>query len=507
MRLTILVLTMLLAQQSLGAEDKLVWENCNEIVKDIPCPANPPDIENETEKDILLEMTTYNLEKPTHSFVSNWNNNIVYDQVPEDTTPTEHLTIKNAWLKAYTVSPSVKMNDTLYNTDKGVFYSGYYYTLTIPSDYYNGKDKNCGDPGNVNEIGDCKTIYGPNWDISEYNIYQNNKQIGTQQKLNFVSADVNNFESDLKIKNKIQRERWKWEETNDCCKQCCKKTATGTSCWCCKYWYECKYSFIDYRIDELPLTSELQTKKIPGPIHSVHKIVIDKSGAPNYVYLHIDTKNIEKFIFSLGEKAFTERVYSYKIGYSSAPFNVLGIFTREDPLTMGEGLDLQHTKDISNGKEYKLSFGGEDIGKCKIEIKNPFKTNVYDCNYQIMKNTNIKLTLDKMAYKNEEDINLGIGFTADDAPASGKISIIYGEDVRVVDVDSEATLKLKAKSSGNIKAYFKTDYEKAPSNAIVYVTVKNPLLKKIYWTIGIVFACSWLFIYVFRRFLLIEKKT
>ena len=77
---------------------------------------------------------------------------------------TLEIPIKNAWLKIFTIMPSISINDTLYHNGTGEILTAYSYDTQLPTEKI---------------AGDCRTEYELSTITENLKIYVNEEYIGT----------------------------------------------------------------------------------------------------------------------------------------------------------------------------------------------------------------------------------------------------------------------------------------------------------------------------------------
>lgn len=386
--------------------------------------------------------TLLTAEKNKHDYVYDWNTNLVFNQTPVGVTPQSHLTIHNAWMALTAIMPSVFYDGHTYINNTGTIQSNYNYTLTLPPDYFNGEWTRCNQQP-TNDLGDCRTEYIDNEDLSSTDTYLNSELLDSGNIVNYTTDTTNNnFECTLTIRNEIERKRYKWEQGSCCsCRHCCWSYGEGTrcgrncnKCGCGDYNYDCNYKFNDIRTDELVLTDSKQAELEPNPDVDV-TLLNDYNKKTASV--QADDSLLDSFELRLDTTKIRKLSKSYTYEFSYLPSNILSVLAFDNP-----SLDT-NTYAKLQGDTIQFAFNRKN-SSCTF-IKNTF-FNSYeqDCVLPVLPETVINISVDEFYYKEDEPINVTLSLLIDNETSSGYVNISYANETHYLFVDGTAELDFAA---------------------------------------------------------------
>ena len=152
-------------------------------------------------------------DQANHSFIYDWNSNMSFNEtIPNGIIPASNGYIKNAWLKIFSVPPSVLESNKTLSAGYGKIQIAYNYTIVIPS-------------GTEEE--DCRTEYFLDSKSDALNTYLNNGLLGTSTTLDFEGTGTLDFKSELNILVSTRVEhyatkRWCCLEADGSCQRYCE---------------------------------------------------------------------------------------------------------------------------------------------------------------------------------------------------------------------------------------------------------------------------------------------
>ena len=484
MKALIFFFLLALAMELVLAEDTLTFQNCENLGIEDCDGFRQLDLTEDEQKELFSSLLEIRDSDNIHDFIFDWNTNLDFNQIPYTVSPRNYKTIRDAWHILSAIMPSVLYSNTLYNNYSGYVQSNYDYDLTRPSTYFNGAWSRCTDspPTSTNdgEQGDCRTEYPANWDQSSLNVYLNGGWIGNSALTSFTTTDEsNNFQSTLNIKNKIQRDHYKWERGSCCrCDYCCwscgdDDTCCGRSCnkcGCETYDKDCEYSSTDYRYDDLTLTDS-KTSTLEGISYSNATILLDDSR--NTAYFTINTTNIDRYSLNLNGLELIKNNLEYTYDYSYLPNNILTAKAIYNP-----SLNANVYSSWEQEGNYDLitfSMAEQDSYICSLDIFSYFNQYSLDCNVTSLPLTELNITTDKFFYMPNETIKINISIKSQ-KPITNKINVRYGNFS--INITGNASIEIPAKRFANqIKSVYETDYTQQSASAVKTISVysgENP---------------------------------
>ncbi len=429
----IFFIILILAALTTIAIDTLSIENCVNLGINCDTTMLGENITLEEQKEYVLGILLSKHSLPYHDFVKEWNTNLTFE-MPYNITLSNHKTISNAWIDM-AVMPSVKDGKVNYIDEKGSILTVYGYDLGMPEDYFNGRNRICGQKGGENEFGDCKTEYKSNRDATTLGVYQNGKLIGTERITNFISEERNNFESALNIKNEISLKHYKWE-VDGCCRKCPKGG-------CCAYAYACKFDSEDTQEDNLVIKKGYDAEmEIPLEEYDP-TLVVSPSSLPIIAAKEITVKNLQSYSIKTKNQLLKKNFKSYKVGYTLEPNNLLYVYADE-----GDKWYIDNTKIISStpieDKEI-VSFitDKNNLDKCSLSLFTYFNSIIKDCDVKFLKEVDFSIEPDKMVYYRNETIRLKINLKSSEGPVTAVVAIKYGDQTKFVTVSGTGEVELK----------------------------------------------------------------
>ena len=474
------------------AIDTLTFENCENLgIKD--CDGfKQLNVTVDKQKELFSSLLGIKDKENIHDFIFDWNTNLVFSEIPYTVLPENCKTIEDAWLIVSSIMPSVLYGNALYNNYSGFLQINYGYELTRPGTYFNGHWSVCGS-GSTNELGDCRTEYPKNWDLSYLDVYLNNRHIGNATLVKFNTTDaLNNFESVLNIANKIQREHYKWQQGDCCkCKHCCWRSGetrrcgrSCSRCGCEDYWQNCQSAHTDFRFDNLVLTHS-KTSLLEQISYSKPIILFDK--AKSMAYFIINTTNIDHYNLNVDEFKLTKNNLAYSYEYDYLPVNVLIAKADDNPEINAHVYSTLTNQ--SNSDLISFYLRKKESYDCKLDLYSYFNSFNLSCNVTILPPTELNITTDKFFYMPNETIKVNISIKSN--TNNDIIKVRYGN--YSIDILGSKIIEIPTQLNVNqIKAEYETDLTHQSASAVktisVYAGEKPSYYITIFWII-IAFLC------------------
>ena len=471
MNVLIFFFLLALAMELVLAEDTLTFQNCENLGIGECEGFRELDITLGEQKELFSSLLEIKDSDNIHDFIFNWNTNIDFNQIPYNVSPENHKTIRNAWLILSSVMPSVLYSNILYNNYSGFVQTNYGYELTRPPAYFNGQWSVCGS-GSTNELGDCRTEYPENWDLSYLDVYLNNRWIANTSLVPFNTTDYqNNFESVLNIANKIKRDHYRWQRGNCCrCRHCCwsygRRTYCDRSCsecGCETYQQNCISSSTDFRYDNLVLADN-KTSFLEQISYSDSVILFDQ--AKSTAYFTINTTNTNRYNLNIDEFKLTKNNLEYSYDYSYLPANVLTAQAIYNPKISANVYST--LEEIGNSDLISFNLRKKDAYNCSLDLYSYFNIFNLSCNVTVLPSTQLNITTDKFFYMPNETIKVNISIKSD--ANNDIIKVRYGN--YSANVTGNSTMEIPTQLNVNqIKVEYETDLTQQSASAVKTISV------------------------------------
>lgn len=314
---------------------------------------------------------------PYHDFVYDYNTAIEIDEAPDDLDTEEGSYVENAWLKIFSLMPSVFINETLYVPSNFEVLTGYGYDAVIPDDL----DEE--DEEEVNEYGDCKTEFEVENENAYLHIYVNEVFVGNNDLQPVSVVGDSTILARLFIEVELEVEHYLWDYEDDE--------------WICEYDYSTYESDVIELEDsiDISLYSEIPFAQLT-PLYSYKDTKVGRLDSVNTNYeLQILDEGISHY------------QYLYELNYSYPPYYFLEYHVRDVNITKVDYMIYD------NGKVYFLS------NSCAITFWNHFYTYEQGCDLNYPE-TELAIETDQLIYEPGEDIVLEL------YPKNVLLNVTYG---------------------------------------------------------------------------------
>lgn len=330
---------------------------------------------SDSEKQLLISNLEYenNLE-PNHFLVYGKNTNLQIENAPDRIQTYNSRYIKNAWMKIFTLMPSVIYQDFLYVPKNTKVLTGFNFDFDKPKDYRSSrypKTKN----------GDCRIRYRLLEKKEENKIYVNGVYQGQGQLVPITIKQDSKIESVYTVKIKYDVNHYEWD------RYCCKRRDGR----CVKHCYDCDYDYDKTKTGQITIRDSVDVKiyennlvadilKISKLSHST-RLELNYSDSVEVSFIN-SKYNYHKYLFEFVNSFPPYNVLTLKaIGYGGE--TLTNLFREEDSLIVNNieecairGFDLFNEAEnecfVENSfinlkiKTNKLRYGdGEEI---EIEI-------------------------------------------------------------------------------------------------------------------------------------------
>ncbi len=356
---------------------------------------------NQTDKDYLINsLLIEDSSFPNHDFVKGWNLKINVTKPLNDTKLFSSLYIKNAWVKIFSVMPSILEDNLTWNNGTGSVLTGFNHDVVLPKNY---TAKNYLE----NQNGYCLIIYNLQSDKGNLNLYNGNL-IGSGHLVNFTSNADMNFRSeyDIVVNTKIDKSVWN--------KYCTKKNKKGV---CTQWVYKCEFKNSEIKTDKLVLNDNLFVKYYPDNLQAGLKI---KDKYLDTTKFNLTTGNFSSLNLKFLNSGFNEYNYVYSVVENNSILQIKA--------------DKLERKDINNLFIENNDILVKDISNCKLTLFDHFTSKIFPCDFNYT-DLDIKIETDKLIYSENETIKVII------EPYDKEFNVTYGNISKVVKGNVEFTAK------------------------------------------------------------------
>ncbi len=487
-------------------------QQCNSLNLTDQSVCNLTNLSSQDKKQLISDAMVRNNGFPDFQTARIWNNQIQFTNYrPDNTNVSSTGSIKDAWIKIISLSPSVLDNNSkqLWVDVLGEQYAQYGFSFVVPKQTFSG---------------DCRTDY----QICGYDYTLENKlngnPIGNSKKSNFTTNGVYNssqlFSSKLKVTSEYLINHY--HTVRHCNRFGC--------------WSTCDF----YKTDDKKSTVEVQDTKQAYQYNFIDfpNAIIDEFTNYSVVgWLFVasnDDYNNIRFLIGDSEIKLQSREYKFKI--ENSPYNSLQVETSIKPYqfyvrnigileNQNGSLSGQEFEDYLKHGEPVLYHTLHDILRINIsaipiqfkfnKIKFTAPSNSTNCTLQVYSHFENETYLEFCKNPNQSPaINLTItnysrtNFTAkivfydklnNTSLAGKKITVVYGNETRTIETDANGIvfLSFNRSNSNLVTANFFTDFETKSAHAETYVPFSLDFdLDTVMYLVGL-----FLSLYLFYKFL------
>lgn len=455
--------------------------NCNSlgIDKAICDEAGNMNLSESVRKQLILDALVNG--SPDLQGAEKWNEGLAFTAFPPDgTAPTSSGSIRDAWVKVVSLSPSVFENGTLWINDSGELSNRFAFSFVVERKAFPG---------------DCATTY----DICGYDYaletFQDGVRIGTELQVPFNetggAGHPNGFSTSLAISSEYQIAHYELVTH-------CTSGPDGEFCWT-----TCDFSHMDDVKDSLVLTDN-KTANYYGFFPLASSMVDFYSrGIADLWFFAASNEDFGEYDFRIGNSYLETRNRQYSFRSDLAPYNVITPEASISPSkTSIYGLAVMENENVTmNGSEFGsylakiepvvyslFSFLGANFSQfpifygqrahllapadsldCSMTIYSHFRTYEYP-DFCVLKNQTPVLAL-SLLNRTNESITIGVRFEDNSTgrPLAGKeIAVKYGNlsvnATTSADGLAEVVFPYNARI-GAISAEFKTDFQTKSAEA------------------------------------------
>ena len=330
---------------------------------------------NYSEKQLLISNLEYkNKFEPNHFLIYSRNSNIQIKDAPFGIQTYDDKYIQDAWMKIFTLMPSVIYQDALYVPKNTKVLIGFSFDFDKPIDYKSPRYRKT-------KNGDCRTRYRLLEKKEENKIYVNNIYQG-QGKLVQITINQNSkVESVYKIKIKYDVNHYKWD------RYCCKRRDGR----CVKHCYDCDYNYDETKTGQITIKDSINVKIYENDLIAN---VLEITRVPYSTRLNLDYSDSVEVSFV--DSKYNYYKYLFEFVNSFPPYNLLTLKATDYNLETSTNLFKEENSLIVN-----------NIARCTIKGFDFFNELENRC---LSKNDFIDLRIktNKLKYYNGEEINVNI---------------------------------------------------------------------------------------------------
>jgi len=204
--------------------------NCNYVLNS--------GVSNSDANYLISDLSYGNSDSPNFDLVYQWNTAIDTSKPLPKQKMSSSIFIKNAWVKALAVMPSVIDNNQLLVSGKGSFMCTYGYSVQLPK---------------TPMPNDCRTLYKLKSQNAEVKDYVNGVYQGSGKLVNYQSGSSSlTFTSTLNVQANVQIDHYQLF------RYCCAHGALGE---CTFYCTICKFKNTEIKKDSLSISDSIKAQK------------------------------------------------------------------------------------------------------------------------------------------------------------------------------------------------------------------------------------------------------
>jgi len=465
-------------------------DGCTALNLTDPTICNLQNLTIEQKKQLISDAMIRNNGFPDFQTSNSWNSQLKFTKyAPDNTTYYNADSIRDAWLKIISVSPSVLDNKSsqLWINSSGNVSSKFNFSFVVPKKTFRG---------------DCRTVYkicGYNYSIQNS---LNSQLLGNKSTSNFsISAPYNSselFSSNLTIDSEYLIHHYHLVEHCD-----------EDSCW-----HTCDYYRTDDKKSHLELRDQKQAYAYSFIDFSSAIIDFSKNGLTSGWFFIVSNSDFNSIRFLLGNSEIKLQAQDYRFKVENAPYNTLQVetTTTQSRLHTSNIAVLTNENLVLNGAQFEdylkhaepfLYFIlhdllGLDLSALPIQFQGAkvhfvAPTNSTNCTLIINSHFGSQNYSDFCRNPNQEPtINLSISNSSDNSftvraffydaitasPLVQKgINFTYGNETVIAETDQDgiAFATFQRTNSNLVKAEFLTDFETKTAYSYIYVQPIFPI--------------------------------
>ncbi|MBN2368073.1 hypothetical protein JXC34_03565 [Candidatus Woesearchaeota archaeon] len=302
---------------------------------------------NEVDEDLIANLIYTNTTFPDHDFISEYNSLIEVENPPDGVILSNAEYIKDAWLKLFTIQPSVNFEGNIVVPEEVEVRSEYDYRIEVPGDFYSNNPVH----GQT-----CKILYNLQTESSQLNIYTDDILKGTD-KIDTISIEEDtDITAEATIQCTIRGQFYRWNE------YCCDWEGGDCVDWC----FECIYD----HTTNYPETLILEDTELINK--SDHEIVAEFDLKSQYFGTtkgEFRKDNLTNMLISFPQASYKDHDIVYSANFSNKPYYFLVLNALREN-------DRQATNLVRNNQTLYVS----DASACEVSYSDFFTEGTRECN-------------------------------------------------------------------------------------------------------------------------------
>jgi len=307
---------------------------------------------NSTDENLIANLIYTNTTYPDHDFVSQYNQQIVVSDPPNNTALSNSGVIRNAWVNILTVEPSVVYNGLTYVSQTTNYRAESSHNITLPQNYYNGNQVN---------RSTCQIIYSVNSDQTSINWFIDGTQSGSGKNIQVISDNYNNVKVQANIETVTRIDYYTWYTY--CCRQyhdTCQRVCMG-----------CFLTGTGYTTDRLTTQNNISVENY------IHNPTANFTITENYADTFkgvLDKDNLTNVILNFNNSYYKDQEFVYYADFSKQPYDLLYLTAEKRDVVASKNLFITnnnfYVNDASNCIIESSDFFTRETGQCTINISN-----------------------------------------------------------------------------------------------------------------------------------------
>jgi hypothetical protein len=401
---------------------------------------------NESDKILLISNLEYKNNLFPDHFLVFVKNNFNIGNPPSNVSVQNNGYISNAWMKIFTLMPSINYSNELYVPENTKILTGFNYTLNPPNDYYSN-----GYPDTLN--GDCKTIHRLVKNEGVNRVYIGGAYQGQGKLVPLIIKEDSIIQSIYTLEVSYGMDHYSWRKY-----LCGYKNRD----WC----YSCDYRTDEIKTDKIEIKDSIQVKFYNNSLIGEISEVISKQESNKIQVNYSDSLEV-----SLGNSNYNFYKYLFELYYSFPPYNVLTIKAKD-----------YNSEELNNLFREQDFLVVNSLENCNLKVFDFFKTIKNNCSIE-NSFIGLRISSEKYIYKENESLIIDI------FPRDLLVNISYANKNYL----AKNSLNLIVESNYN-KIY--GEYGSESSEKIIYVKKDkiNSFFYKFFWVIFVL-----VFLYLFIK--------
>lgn len=303
------------------------------------------------DEDLIADLVYANTSYPDHSFISDYNSEIIVDAAPNGTPVYSKGVIRDAWVSLLTVMPSVLYRENVFVSGPVNVRAAHNYDIVLPEDYYSEK-KSSG--------GVCMITHSLDSSSQSLRFYANEKQVGSSDVFSFSLWRNSTLKAILEVTARLKKKEYSWY------KYCCSMGEFG----CEKYCYKCRLQRTTYRTDSIRAEDSMNLYLYEHELFADFQFISEYFGTSKGKLTRDTDTNVR---LTFNSSYYSENNFRYSALFTKKPYYFL---------------QLKAIKSRSTGQKNIIkdnyTFYVSDNSNCMIETSDFFTTQSRECDYDFI---------------------------------------------------------------------------------------------------------------------------